>query len=557
VSPDQAVLITGADSENCSYQLLDEIGRGATGAVWRARKTTSGAMVAVKVLRADGMSDPKTVARFLQERAILRALRHSNIVRVRDLVRTTDGSLALVMDLVDGGSLREHLAEVGVLAPAVAAAMLAQVADALAAAHALGVVHRDLKPDNVLIDHRRWSSTAGPSTANPAPAGAGAVLLTDFGIARVLDQPTLTTPGALLGTPNYLAPEVIRGGAVGPAVDVYAMGIMLYELVVGRSPYAGGPQTAVLLRHLNGTPRRVSGIPEAIWSLVTACVDKEPARRPTAAALADALREAAGAADGVPPARPLPAGAEPFATHVLVDGRVPAPRPAPAEDIRVPPAAPDVAPRPARRTRAVTVVLLVTAVVVAAVLVIAHGRPWIGAGPDGPARAAAPRRARSGGVAVQAPPPGPGASRLVPSGGGDVDPSFGLRASLRAKLPADPAYGPPHCTDTYAWDVGHPAIGRPCYALGPHVRVWGGMEALPGVRVDVRLTLHNADTDAPVGSGQTCRGVEVTEWNREYGCGPFDLSPPHGHRYLVVETWTYSDGEFLPDGSVNGEPFDW
>jgi serine/threonine-protein kinase len=192
------------------------------------------------------------------------------------------------------------------------------------------------------------------------------------------------------------------------------------------------------------------------------------------------------------------------------------------------------------------------------VLALTRAHPWSGATAGGRARGAAPRPAHSGGAAVQAPPPGGvGASPLAASGSAGVDPSFGLHASLRVRLPVDPAFGPPHCTETYAWDVGHPAIGRPCYALGARVRVWGGMEALPGVRADVTLTLHNADTDASVGAGQTCRGLEFTEWNREYGCGPFDLSPPRGHRYLVVETWTYPDGQFLPGGSVRGEAFDW
>src|SRR5690242_9775462 len=134
-----------------AYELIEPIGGGGTGTVWRARALKSDEEVAVKLLREDLMAEPKAVNRFVQERAILLMLRHPHIVRVRDLV-TVGTSLGLVMDLVEGGSLRDHLHEHGTLAPSDAATLLAQVADALAAAHRRGIVHRDLKPDNILLD---------------------------------------------------------------------------------------------------------------------------------------------------------------------------------------------------------------------------------------------------------------------------------------------------------------------------------------------------------------------------------------------------------------------
>src|SRR5438477_6333745 len=178
-----------------SYRLIRPIGHGATGTVWRAVDRTTGDEVAVKLLREELVRQPKLVTRFVQERAILLMLRHRHIVRVRDLLTVGD-SLGLVMDLVDGGSLRGYLHERGTLPPAAAARLLGQVAAALAEAHRLGVVHRDLKPDNILVH----GDGDGLDTR-----------LTDFGIARVLDAPGLTTPDALMGTPNYLAPEAISG----------------------------------------------------------------------------------------------------------------------------------------------------------------------------------------------------------------------------------------------------------------------------------------------------------------------------------------------------------
>src|SRR5947207_2213224 len=200
-----------------SYLLVRPIGHGATGTVWRAVDRTSGDEVAVKLLREELVRQPKLVTRFVQERAILLMLRHEHIVRVRDLL-TIGESLGLVMDLVEGGSLREYLHERGPLPVARAADLLAQVTSALAEAHRLNVVHRDLKPDNILVhrDGERLHSR-----------------LTDFGIARVLHAPGLTTPGALMGTPSYLAPEAISGAAPKPASDVYAVGVLLYNLIVG------------------------------------------------------------------------------------------------------------------------------------------------------------------------------------------------------------------------------------------------------------------------------------------------------------------------------------
>jgi serine/threonine-protein kinase len=168
--------------------LGDRLGAGATGEVRRATVRSTGEQVAVKLLRPDLAGDPVLVARFLQEADVLRRLTHPNLVRLRDVV-LEGGRLGLVVDLVDGGDLRGRLQAAGRLAPADAATTVAEVADALVAVHAAGVVHRDVKPANVLID------------------GDGRARLADLGVARLASAPELTRHSGVVGTPDYLAPR--------------------------------------------------------------------------------------------------------------------------------------------------------------------------------------------------------------------------------------------------------------------------------------------------------------------------------------------------------------
>ena len=186
-----------------SYRLTDLLGTGATGEVWRAEHTATGEHVAAKLLRVELAADPAIVERFVRERTVLLGLQHPSIVRVRDLVVEGD-RLAIVMDLVGGGSARDLLAAVGTLPPRDALTITAETLDALAAAHERDVTHRDVKPDNVLLA-TRW--TAGAT---------GDVRVSDFGIASVVADRQRTTTG-LLGTPQYMAPESISQGRSGPA----------------------------------------------------------------------------------------------------------------------------------------------------------------------------------------------------------------------------------------------------------------------------------------------------------------------------------------------------
>ncbi|GAA3372079.1 hypothetical protein GCM10020367_25600 [Streptomyces sannanensis] len=257
------------------YLLEEPLGRGATGTVWRARHAAEpGEIVAIKVLKEELANDADVVMRFLRERSVLLRLTHPNIVRTRDLVVEGD-LLALVMDLVDGPDLHHYIRDNGPFTPVAAALLTAQIADALAASHADGVVHRDLKPANVLL--RSDGDQMHP-------------MLTDFGIARLADSPGLTRTHEFVGTPAYVAPESAEGRPQTSAVDVYGAGIMLYELVTGRPPFAGGTALEVLHRHLSEEPRRPTTVPEPLWTVIERCLRKEPGERPSAENLARALR---------------------------------------------------------------------------------------------------------------------------------------------------------------------------------------------------------------------------------------------------------------------------
>ncbi|WP_019886790.1 serine/threonine-protein kinase [Streptomyces purpureus] len=272
-------------SRYTAHQIL---GRGSAGTVWLGEGPEG--PVAIKLLREDLASDQELVGRFVQERTALLGLDHARVVSVRDLV--VDGNdLALVMDLVRGTDLRTRLDRERRLAPEAAVAIIADVADGLAAAHAAGVVHRDVKPENILLD---MEGPLGPGGSHPA-------LLTDFGVAKLIDTPRRTKATRIIGTPDYLAPEIVEGLPPRAAVDIYALATVLYELLAGFTPFGGGHPGAVLRRHVTETVVPLPGIPEELWQLIVQCLAKAPASRLRASELASRLRDVLPLLAGIPP----------------------------------------------------------------------------------------------------------------------------------------------------------------------------------------------------------------------------------------------------------------
>ncbi|WP_371497328.1 protein kinase [Kitasatospora sp. NBC_00374] len=288
------------------YTVHQVIGRGSAGTVWLGEGPDG--PVAVKLLREDLASDQVLVGRFVQERSALTGLDHPRVVGVHDMVVDGD-DLALVMELVQGTDLRTRLEREGVLTPAAAASVIADVADGLAAAHAAGIVHRDVKPENVLLD------LAAPA----GPGGAPRAKLTDFGIARLVDAPRRTRATRIIGTPDYLAPEIIEGLEPRAAVDIYALATVFYELLAGTTPFGGGHTGAVLRRHVTENVPPVPGMPDGLWRIISECLAKAPASRLRAAELAARLREQLPALAGLPPLA-VPAQGRPPAEEVPTPG---------------------------------------------------------------------------------------------------------------------------------------------------------------------------------------------------------------------------------------------
>jgi len=261
------------------YRIDVELGRGGMGVVYKGYDAALGRAVAIKVLRPE-LGHAEGRDRFLREARAVAQLRHENVVRVHAVADPADGLPYFVMEYVAGPTLAELVHSRGPLDPREAAALAAGVADGLAAAHAVGLVHRDVKPGNVLLD----------------PAG-GVPKLVDFGLVKRLDDGDVTRPGAVVGTPNYLAPEQVspKVGPVGPATDVHGLGALLYELLTGRPPFLGGELTDTLRQVLTEEPipvRRLRpGVPADLETICARALAKVPGRRyASAAALAADLR---------------------------------------------------------------------------------------------------------------------------------------------------------------------------------------------------------------------------------------------------------------------------
>jgi len=245
------------------YELADRIGGGGMADVFRAHDRNLDCDVAVKVMRPAFATDPEFVERFHREAEAMGAIEHPNIVRVLDYGASADGPY-IVMELVGGGTLWDLMRARGRVDQYVAAQIAAAIADGLEAAHVRGVLHRDLKPDNVLLDVE------------------GRPKIADFGIARLAAATAITRTGELLGTPQYLAPEQMTGDMVDERADVYALGVILYEMLTGARPTGGRTPSEIVSRRLRVDPRppsRLIPITSALNALVLRALARDPARR--------------------------------------------------------------------------------------------------------------------------------------------------------------------------------------------------------------------------------------------------------------------------------------
>jgi tRNA A-37 threonylcarbamoyl transferase component Bud32 len=262
--------------------LICRIGEGANGYVYRGHHAFLERDVAVKILLQRGdLADMQGRKRFLAEARLAAKVKHANVLQMLDGGTTDDGLTYIIMELVEGPTLARRLDEHGRIGHRELMTLAAQISDGVSAIHGLGILHRDLKPDNILVD----------------PMGVAKIA--DLGMARMIDQDTmskLTKTGTILGTPAYMSPEAVKGDGVGPEADVYSLGVTLYHLLAGRPPYDGATAYDIMMAHLEGkfTPLRDLA-PDAdrdFTALIERCLAADPAKRPHASAMARELSTA-------------------------------------------------------------------------------------------------------------------------------------------------------------------------------------------------------------------------------------------------------------------------
>ena len=290
------------------YQLSNRIAIGGMGEVWQATDAIIGRTVAIKILKDEYLGDPGFLERFRAEARHAALVNHEGIANVFDYGEE-DGSAFLVMELVPGEALSSILERERVLSTDRVLDIVAQTSSALHAAHAAGLVHRDIKPGNLLITPE------------------GRVKITDFGIARIADQVPLTATGQVMGTVQYLSPEQASGHPASPSTDIYSLGIVAYEALAGRRPFTGESQVAIAMAQINETPPDLPAtVAEPVRNLVMSCIAKRPDDRPGSAAhlgrAAQALRrgDVAGAAAAVPAVAGFGAFTQPIATGAGMTG---------------------------------------------------------------------------------------------------------------------------------------------------------------------------------------------------------------------------------------------
>ena len=260
------------------YEILGPLGRGGMGMVYKARDRRLDEVVAIKVLRPDFGADPTMAERFRSEIKLARKVRHRNVCAIHDYGED-QGLLYISMEYIEGVDLKQVLRQSGALAADRGYEVSIQIAEGLQAVHDAGIIHRDLKTPNIMSD------------------GAGMARLMDFGVAKRMGEGAATVTGQIVGTPEYMSPEQAQGLKVDTRSDIYALGIVLYEIFTGQVPFRGETPISTILKHLNDPPPldgpQAVGIPETLKPVLRRCLAKDPANRyATAREVRDALEEA-------------------------------------------------------------------------------------------------------------------------------------------------------------------------------------------------------------------------------------------------------------------------
>ena len=256
-------LTTGATFAG-RYQIIEELGKGGMGRVYKANDTDIKEKVAIKLIKPEISADKKTIERFQNELKFTRKIRHKHVCQMYDLNRE-EGTYYITMEYVSGGDLKRFIRRSGQLSIGTAINIAEQICDGLIEAHSLGIVHRDLKPKNIMIDDN------------------GNARIMDFGIARSLKTKGITGAGVMIGTPEYMSPEQAEAKEVDKRTDIYSLGVILYEMITGRLPFEGDTHLAIAMKHKGETPRNPKDfnpqIPDILCDIILKCMEKERENR--------------------------------------------------------------------------------------------------------------------------------------------------------------------------------------------------------------------------------------------------------------------------------------
>jgi hypothetical protein len=343
------------------YAVSDLLGGGGMGRVFLARDQVLDRDVALKVLRSQYAQDEEFVDRFEREAKAAASLNYPNIVQVYDRGTAADGTYYIAMEYVGGGTLKDRICKEGPLEAAEVVRLASQVADALGVAHGRGMVHRDVKPQNVLL------------TAD------GVAKVADFGIARAASETTVSDSSLVLGTAKYMSPEQAAGEPVGPASDLYSLGVVLYEMLTGEVPFEADSEVDVATKHVAEVPRppkeKNPSVPEALNGVTIKLLEKKPEDRYPGAA--ELVADLSRAGEGLAPvfAAPAAAGIATPQTEQTVSLATPTPFPAPGGPNGV---RRNFSRSPVRRRRALLLLCVAVLVSVLALAGLVHPRGTVG-----------------------------------------------------------------------------------------------------------------------------------------------------------------------------------